>query len=149
MNNRDGYVYGQSVRGADADFKKWVLGGGYKKETLKDEEGNKITFTHKSRIFPKELHVNVTRPGSKRFFCMVGSSLSDHSRVVRAASLETSMLSTFSSHISPPSCGKTTYVEMPIIYTPSALLAVGRAKRMRFFINRRTLLFIILTTTLF
>ena len=66
VNNRDGYVYGQSVRGADADFKKWVLGGGYKKETLKDEEGNKITFTHKSRIFPKELHVNVTRPGSKK-----------------------------------------------------------------------------------
>ena len=66
VNNRDGYVYGQSVRGADADFKEWVLVGGYKKETLKDEDGNKITFTHKSRIFPKELHVNVTKPGSKK-----------------------------------------------------------------------------------
>ncbi len=32
----------------------------------KDEEGNKITFTHKSRIFQKELHVNVTKPGSKK-----------------------------------------------------------------------------------
>lgn len=66
VNNRDGYVYGQSVRGADAEFKKWVLCGGYKKETFKDEEGNEITFTHKSRIFPKELHVNVTKPGSKK-----------------------------------------------------------------------------------
>ena len=48
VNNRDGYVYGQSVRGADADFKEWVLGGGYKKETLKDEDGNKI-ITHEYR----------------------------------------------------------------------------------------------------
>ncbi len=29
LNTRDGYVYGQSVRGADAEFKAWVLGGGY------------------------------------------------------------------------------------------------------------------------
>lgn len=66
VNSRDGYVYGQSVRGADAGFKEWVLGGGYKKETVKDEDGKIITFTHKSRIFPKELNVNVTRPGSKK-----------------------------------------------------------------------------------
>ena len=25
VNERDGYVYGQSIRGADAAFKKWVL----------------------------------------------------------------------------------------------------------------------------
>lgn len=65
-NARDGYVYGQSVRGADAEFKKWVLGGGYTISKLKDEDGNDVTFTHKSRIHPKELHVNVTIPGSKK-----------------------------------------------------------------------------------
>ena len=29
VNHRDGYVYGQSIRGADAEFKSWVLSGGY------------------------------------------------------------------------------------------------------------------------
>lgn len=65
-NQRDGYVYGQSVRGADAEFKQWILNGGYKKEKLLDENGEKIIFTHKSRIYPKELHVNVTIPGQKK-----------------------------------------------------------------------------------
>ena len=65
-NPRDGYVYGQSVRGADAEFKAWVISGGYQKQELLDEEGNKISFIHKSRIHPKELHVNVTKPGSKK-----------------------------------------------------------------------------------
>ncbi len=65
-NQRDGYVYGQSVRGADAEFKKWILSGGYKKDEIQDEHGEKITFTHKSRIHPKELHVNVTKPGQKK-----------------------------------------------------------------------------------
>lgn len=31
-----------------------------------DNDGNEITFRHKSRIFPKELHVNVTKPGQKK-----------------------------------------------------------------------------------
>lgn len=65
-NQRDGYVYGQSVRGADAEFKKWVLGGGYTVTKLRDDDGQEISFTHKSRIHPKELHVNVTVPGSKK-----------------------------------------------------------------------------------
>lgn len=65
-NQRDGYVYGQSIRGADAEFKKWVLGGGYTTEKIRDEDGNGITFRHKSRIHPKELHVNVTKPGQKK-----------------------------------------------------------------------------------
>lgn len=65
-NERDGYVYGQSVRGADAEFKSWVLSGGYTKEEVEDEEGEKVTFTHKSRTHPRELHVNVTKPGSSR-----------------------------------------------------------------------------------
>lgn len=65
-NNHDGYVYGQSIRGADAEFKAWVLGGGYLSEEIIDDEGNSVVFRHKSRIYPKELHVNVTRPGSKK-----------------------------------------------------------------------------------
>ena len=65
-NDRDGYVYGQSVRGADAEFKTWVLSEGYQKETVTDHNGNEVTFKHKSRIHPKELHVNVTKPGRKK-----------------------------------------------------------------------------------
>lgn len=65
-NPRDGYVYGQSVRGADAEFKAWVLGGGYRTEHLKDDDGNEVTFTHKSRIHPKTIQVNVTVPGQKK-----------------------------------------------------------------------------------
>lgn len=65
-NPRDGYVYGQSVRGADAEFKNWVLGGGYLSEKTTDDEGKEITFTHKSRIHPKTLQVNVTVPGQKK-----------------------------------------------------------------------------------
>ena len=65
VNERDGYVYGQTVRGADAEFKAWVLDGGYKTDVINDD-GEKITFKHKSRIYPKELHVNVTKPGSRK-----------------------------------------------------------------------------------
>ena len=65
-NNRDGYVYGQSVRGADAEFKKWVLEtSGYKTDKVLDGD-KEIAFRHKSRIHPRELHVNVTKPGQKR-----------------------------------------------------------------------------------
>lgn len=65
-NTRDGYVYGQSVRGADAEFKEWVLKGDYRNEKVLDDDGHEITFRHKSRIFPKELHVNVTKPDQKK-----------------------------------------------------------------------------------
>lgn len=65
-NPRDGYVYGQSVRGADAEFKAWVLKQDYKTEKHKDDDGNGIKFTHKSRIHPRTIHVNVTVPGQKK-----------------------------------------------------------------------------------
>lgn len=65
-NRRDGYVYGQSIRGADSEFKSWVLQKGYVTDKVPDDEGKEILFKHKSRIHPKELHVNVTRPGSKK-----------------------------------------------------------------------------------
>lgn len=65
-NSRDGYVYGQSVRGADAEFKAFVLAGGYRSDQITDDNGGVITFTHKSRIAVKELHVNVTKPGASK-----------------------------------------------------------------------------------
>lgn len=66
INERDGYVYGQSVRGADAEFKAWVLAGGYQKDSSPTDDGGKVVFVHKSRIHPKEIHVNVTVPGRKK-----------------------------------------------------------------------------------
>ena len=65
-NQRDGYVYGQSIRGADAEFKEWTLSEDYKTDCVIDDDGNEISFVHKSRIHPKELHVNVTKPGRKK-----------------------------------------------------------------------------------
>ena len=66
-NERDGYLYGQSVRGADQEFKDWVLSGGYKdiqiaKEDsstsdMEDSSGN-IIFRCKSRTAVKTIHVN-------------------------------------------------------------------------------------------
>lgn len=66
VNYRDGYVYGQSVRGADAEFKNWVLEEGYVADKVRNDAGEEISFLHKSRIHPKELHVNVTKPGSRK-----------------------------------------------------------------------------------
>lgn len=65
-NLSDGYVYGQSIRGADAEFKKWVLEGNYKVTSLKDDLGEKFSFIHKSRIYPKIINVNLTVPGKKK-----------------------------------------------------------------------------------
>lgn len=65
-NQRDGYVYGQSIRGADAEFKEWVLKGGYETTKVKDDAGEEISFMHKSRIYPKMLNVNLTIPSSKK-----------------------------------------------------------------------------------
>jgi transposase len=65
-NPRDGYVYGQSVRGADAEFKVWVLEQkGYEDTPLKDidpdfDENDKsrdAVFRHKSRIYPKKIYI--------------------------------------------------------------------------------------------
>lgn len=72
----DGYIYGQSVRGADKEFKEWVLNQeGYINDPVYDKNGNPETFRqmifdkagkftgyerkpecfrHKSRIIPKK-----------------------------------------------------------------------------------------------
>lgn len=67
----NGYVYGQSVRGADDEFKKWVLSGNYTTDIIKDENDNKISFIHKSRIYPKTMYITrddkgTTKSGNKK-----------------------------------------------------------------------------------
>ena len=54
--NNDGYVYGQSIRGADAEFKKWALEpDGYVTTMEKKKDGEAIPFKHKSRLYAKEI----------------------------------------------------------------------------------------------
>ena len=67
----NGYVYGQSVRGADDEFKSWVLSDGYVSDIIEDEDGDKIIFKHKSRIYPKKMYVTrddkgTTKSGKKK-----------------------------------------------------------------------------------
>ena len=73
-NPRDGYVYGQSVRGADAEFKAWVLDKkGYVDTPLKDidpdfDENDKsrdAVFRHKSRIYPKKIYIKREKSDGK------------------------------------------------------------------------------------
>lgn len=86
-SNLDGYIYGQSVRGADEEFKKWVLdSNGYIEETVMNEDGSpetfrqmifednvfkgyekkNVVFKHKSRIYPKEINVTVDKDSKKK-----------------------------------------------------------------------------------
>ncbi len=69
--SRDGYVYGQSVRGADQEFKNWVLKDDYTIDTIIDEDGNEVVFKHKSRIYPKKMYITredkgLTKNGNKK-----------------------------------------------------------------------------------
>ena len=71
-NTLDGYVYGQSVRGADAEFKKWVIDqNGYidtkiQNESDDDTSSDTGVFRHKSRIYPKKLSVHVDGKDGKK-----------------------------------------------------------------------------------
>lgn len=53
----DGYVYGQSVRGADKKFKDWVLDTKDYIAEIIEEGGNEVAFIHKSRTFGKEVTI--------------------------------------------------------------------------------------------
>ncbi|MEG2073077.1 MAG: transposase, partial [Oscillospiraceae bacterium] len=68
--NRDGYVYGQSIRGADQEFKNWVLSGNYEIDEIIDGD-SKINFKHKSRVYPKKMYIirndkGLTKGGNKK-----------------------------------------------------------------------------------
>jgi len=55
--NHDGYVFGQSVRGADQEFKDWVL---KQDDYIIDkftENDTEVYFKHKSRIFAKTIQI--------------------------------------------------------------------------------------------
>lgn len=69
--NRDGYVYGQSVRGADQEFKDWILKDDYIIDKIIDDDGKEIIFKHKSRIHPKKMYITrldkgLTKNGNKK-----------------------------------------------------------------------------------
>lgn len=55
--NRDGYIYGQSIRGADAEFKAWVLKDDYITDVIEDDNGKQVVFKHKSRMYPRKVNV--------------------------------------------------------------------------------------------
>lgn len=58
MIGNDGYVYGQSILGADREFKEWVLEqSDYLHDEEIDKDGNPIRFKHKSRIFAKKIQL--------------------------------------------------------------------------------------------
>ena len=64
-------IYGQSVRGADEEFKNLVLSGDYKVDTINNEDDEKIKFVHKSRIYPKKMYITrddlgTTKNGNKK-----------------------------------------------------------------------------------
>lgn len=55
--NHDGYIFGQSVRGADKEFKNWVL---KQDDYIVDkiiEDDCEISFKHKSRVFAKPIQI--------------------------------------------------------------------------------------------
>ena len=55
--NHDGYIFGQSVRGADQEFKDWVLKQDDYKTDKFIENDCEISFKHKSRIFAKTIQI--------------------------------------------------------------------------------------------
>ena len=55
-NNHDGYIYGQSVLGADKEFKDYVLKDDYIVDMI-IENNETIFFKHKSRIFAKTIQM--------------------------------------------------------------------------------------------
>ena len=58
IQKNDGYVYGQSILGADKQFKEWVLNQeGYLIDKEFDKNGNVVYFKHKSRIFAKKIQL--------------------------------------------------------------------------------------------
>ena len=56
--NHDGYVYGQSIIGADEEFRNWAVDQkGFITDIILDESNNEIHFKHKSRIFAKNVQI--------------------------------------------------------------------------------------------
>lgn len=57
-SGNDGYVYGQSILGADKEFKQWVLSqDGYSVTKEQDKNGDIVNFKHKSRVYAKKIQL--------------------------------------------------------------------------------------------
>lgn len=55
--NMDGYVYGQSIRGGDKEFKTWALDSqDYKAEIIRECD-KEVAFIHKSRKYGKKVKI--------------------------------------------------------------------------------------------
>ena len=55
--NHDGYIFGQSVRGADKEFKEWVLNQSDYRIDKIIKDNCEISFKHKSRVFAKPIQI--------------------------------------------------------------------------------------------
>ena len=70
--NRDGYIYAQTIRGAGEEFRAWALKqDDYITDIIKDEDGNDIVFKHKSRMYPRKMNIKredkgLTKSGNVR-----------------------------------------------------------------------------------
>lgn len=64
-NPRDGYIYGQSVRGADKEFKDWVIDPSDYQKTRISTDSPSGLFIHKSRIYPKQIYITRTMKDGK------------------------------------------------------------------------------------
>jgi len=78
----DGYVYGQSVIGADQEFRKWTLDQkGYISDELPgDEPDETIIFRHKSRIFAKKIQLKGTNGKRTKTMCIYQKQMVYYSR---------------------------------------------------------------------
>lgn len=57
QTNHDGYVYGQSIKGADKEFQKWALEqSDFIIDKIKEDD-EIIYFKHKSRVFGKKVQI--------------------------------------------------------------------------------------------
>ncbi len=58
----DGYVYGQSVLSGSKEFKAWVIRqDDYVHTTEVDKDGERVLFTHKSRVHAKDVRLENTK----------------------------------------------------------------------------------------
>lgn len=56
MKGNDGYVYGQSILGADKEFRQWAISKeDYLTTMVQDKNGATIPFIHKSRLHAKKI----------------------------------------------------------------------------------------------
>ena len=63
---KDGYVFGQSVLGADKEFKNWVLDKSeYITDTEISKDGENIKFIHKSRLFAKQVTLKSNKASAR------------------------------------------------------------------------------------